>query len=351
MVVNTSAVIVGAGGVGGYLGSHLARASRTSPLAVTLLARSPVVDAVARHGLVVREGDSETVTHPHTVSSAADSPPCDLVVLCVRNFDVRASIPDVRALLKPTGVLVALQNGVGSEEVVAAAVGRDRTIAGTLTCSVAVDAPGIVRRTSSRGGVALAMMSGGPIPDWVLAAFRVGGLATTAVEDYRVLRWSKLLLNMLGAAGTTILDADMRTYIDDSRLFRLEQLAFREATRVMARQGIRTTRLPGYPVPVLRRVMRLSRPMAQALIAPRLKSSRGGRSPAMRFDMKRGKTEVSWINGAVVNAARRLDLDTPVNRALTDLTEELVRHPAQRLQYAGQPDRLVAYMRERRILL
>jgi 2-dehydropantoate 2-reductase len=268
------------------------------------------------------------------------------VLLAVRTYDVEAAIPELRALLQEDGRVVALQNGVGTEEILAEALGRARIVTGALTVSAGITAPGIVDRYSEGGGVALATMDGSPVPPWLVETFAATGLPTTVCEDYRSLRWSKLLLNMLGAPISAILDVDLRTIVTNPHLFRLEQRAVREAGQVMDAQHIATVPLPGYPVPLARAVMRLPSLLAQFALGPRLASARGGHSPTMRADLWRNKSEVLWFNGAVAAAARHLGRRAPVNAALTELVELLADQPERRHQFRGKPDALMAWMRE-----
>jgi 2-dehydropantoate 2-reductase len=250
------------------------------------------------------------------------------------------------ALLGESGLVLAMQNGVGSEEMLGRAFGRERVLVGTTTVSVGMDEPGVVTRNSRSGGVGLATMSGNPVPAWIPQLFRTAELPTVLVEDYRSLRWSKLLLNMLGAVACAVLDVDMPQVVSHASLFRIEQLAFREAGRVMDARRISSVSLPGYPVPVVRLIMRLPRSLAQYILAPRLKGARGGRPPTMRADLARGRTEVAYLNGAVTREASELGLPAPVNGALTWLAEELTRYPERRATFHGHPERLIAYMRE-----
>jgi 2-dehydropantoate 2-reductase len=269
------------------------------------------------------------------------------VCLAVRAYDVRAAIPDIRALLGEQGLLVAFQNGVGTEEILAEQLGRERVLAGTLTVSAGISEPGVIRRFSKGGGVALSTMDGSQVPSWLVEMFEATGLPTAIIGDYRSLRWSKLLLNMLGAPISAILDVSMPTIVTNSNLFRLEQLAVREAGRMMDVQGIKTVSLPGYPVPLARAVMRLPELVAQMTLGPQLARARGGHSPTMRADMKRNKSEVCWLNGAVAAAARRMGQPAPVNEALTELVDLLLAEPERRETYRGNPEALLAWMRER----
>lgn len=342
MGTDRSILIFGAGSVGGYLGGKLAA---DPSLRLTLLGRPTLVQAIRERGLIVREQGKDTVSHPLAESSLGGGSSYDLVMLTVRTFDVEAATGEVARALGKSGLLLALQNGVGPEEALARALGRDRILVGTLTVRPGMDHPGAITRYSQSGGIALASMNGSPVPLWIVDAFRATGLPTILVNDYRSLRWSKLLLNMLGAATTAILDIDVPELVKDPQLFRLEQLAFREAGRVMDAQGIRAVALPGYPVPAARTVMRLPRSLARRLIGPRMGRARGGHSPGMRADLQRGKTEIDSYNGAIARTALSLGMPTPVNAALTSLTHELTQHPDRRAVYHHNTVAFLTYMR------
>lgn len=334
-------VVYGAGAVGCYLGGKLAEQPFNR---VTLLGRPRLQEAVRDRGLFLREDDTVRMPGVSAVTAADSLPPADLVLLTVRTYDVAAAIPDLVRLLGEGGLLVALQNGVGTEEELAV-LGRERVIVGTLTASVGMSEPGCVSRYSRGGGVALAAMNGGAVPPWVVDLFRITGLPTITIQDYRSLRWSKLLLNMLGAAQSAILDINFDLLVANPDLFRVERCALREAGAVMDAIGIHTVALPGYPVPLVRSIMRLPSRLAQCLLAPRLVRSRGGRSPTMRTDMARGKTEVGALNGAVVQAATAAGVRAPVNAALAALTEDLAGHPERRAAFRSNPEQLLACLR------
>ena len=344
MAAERSLLVFGAGSVGGYLGGKLAAVTSWY---VTLLGRPALVDAVTDHGLVVREHGTESVSHPVVTSKLDSRASYDLVMLTVRTYDVARVIPELEGAVGESGLLLAMQNGVGTEEALAERLGRDRIIVGTLTVRPGMDQPGVVTRYSQSGGVALAGMTGSPPPEWIVDAFRATGLPTIVVDDYRSLRWSKLLLNMLGAATSAILDIDVQELVADPQLFRLEQLAFREAGRIMDAQGIKTVALPGYPVPLGRAVMRLPRPLAQRLIGPRMARARGGHSPGMRADLKRGRTEIDSFSGEISRTATAIGLPAPIHSVLASLTHELAEHPDRREAFRGNKQRFMAYLSER----
>lgn len=338
MAAEKRLAVYGTGAVGGYLGGKL---MATGLAEVTLIGRPQVVTAVREHGLIIREQAGEVISRPRAVESVEGLEPLDAVLLTVRAYDVAASIPDLRALLGQAGIVLASQNGVGTEETLAEALGSERVFPCTFTVSVGMEEPGIVTRYSRSGGIALSSMSGRAVPDWIVQMFTATGLPTAVIPDYRSLRWSKLLLNMLAAPTSAILDMDITQLLSDPRIFRLERAAFLEAAAVMDAAGIRAVSLPGYPVPLARLAMRLPAPLAQRTLGRRIASSRGGRSPGMRADLKRGKSEIADFNGAIAREGDRLGIPTPVNHALTDLLEELLAHPERREEFRSQPEALL----------
>lgn len=100
--------IYGAGAIGGWIGSGLARAG----CSVSVVARGATLDALQLHGLRLREGDR--ITSQAVASSAvpADFGVQDLVVLAVK----APSLPDVARqiapLLGPQTLVLTAMNGV-----------------------------------------------------------------------------------------------------------------------------------------------------------------------------------------------------------------------------------------------
>ncbi|MGH2443467.1 MAG: ketopantoate reductase family protein [Chloroflexota bacterium] len=345
MTHNPRVAIFGAGAVGCYLGAKLGQGPSRPP--VTLVGRPAVRDAVLERGLVLAESDRESITHPNFHAEVEAGGDFDLVLLTVKTPDVEHSIPSLRRLLAPSGLLVAFQNGVGSEERLIEAFGADRVLAGALTVKVEMREPGVVSAAGA-GGIALAGAGSRPAPEWVLSLFRAR-FPVILVDGYQSLRWSKLLLNSIGAASSAILDIDLDVLVSDPALFRIEQLAFREATRVMRVQRIPIVDLPGYRVRAAATVMRLPRPLAQRILAPRMAVARAGRSPGMRADLDRGRTEIGEFNGAVAAAGAGLGVPTPVNAALTALVKKLSANPPKREWYEGKPEALIAYLAAREV--
>src|SRR5947209_6504048 len=141
-------LIYGAGAVGGYLAGTLEAGGER----VALVARPRIAEAVERHGLVLRELGVERISHPEIAREDINP---RLTILTIRAYDVEAALPDLRRLIGSDGLILAMQNGAGSEDLLADALGRERVLAGTLTVSAGMEEPGIITRYSRQGGLAV----------------------------------------------------------------------------------------------------------------------------------------------------------------------------------------------------
>jgi 2-dehydropantoate 2-reductase len=335
----------GAGAVGSLLGARLARAGSE----VTLVGRPPHVDAVTRDGVrMVSAGKvSSQSVRAARPSIAEAGGPFDYAFLTVKSYDTLDAIEQLQLVLRPGTILGSFQNGVGNEEAIALALPEQALVAGSLTVPVSLDEPGTIQLHSRSGGAALAPVSPEVNVAPLVRRLRDAGFKARRYTDFRAMKWSKLLFNILGNAQSAILDLPPSHVFADSELFRYERAAFREAIAVMDRMPVAVVSLPGLPTPTLRRAMSLPSLLAQMLLEPSLGGARGHKMPSLWWDLSRGKgrTEAAFLNGAVVDAGRRYDVPTPVNSVLWAILEKATKLPSEWERYRRQPDRLKALLR------
>src|SRR5215471_10590336 len=104
--------VMGAGAVGCYFGTMLARAGAD----VRLIGRPPLVDAVTRGGLRF-----ESAGFAENVAVAATTDPAGvagsgLVLFSVKSPDTEAAARAIAPHLAPDAVVISLQNGVDNVE-------------------------------------------------------------------------------------------------------------------------------------------------------------------------------------------------------------------------------------------
>ena len=238
-------LIVGAGAIGSLVGHKLAGAGNE----VTLVGRQPYVAAVRARGLGLEDGGRIIrAMKVRAVTKALDvaNEPFDLVLLTVKAYDTAEAAAQVEPLAWHGIPILVLQNGVGGEEAVATILSGATIHSAVITLSVRVLEPGLVRQATTRGGIGLAPTAPGQSVAELDEVFRGAGFRTSVHRDYRAMKWTKLLLNIIANASPAILDMLPDEVFADSRLFALEQAAFREAVAVMRGLGLRPVSLPGY---------------------------------------------------------------------------------------------------------
>ena len=101
--------VVGAGGVGGGFGAALAQAGAD----VTFIARGAHLAAMKTRGLRIESPRGDV----HLVPTRATDDPCtvgpvDVVLFCVKLWDVESAGAAIRPLVGPNTAVIPLQNGI-----------------------------------------------------------------------------------------------------------------------------------------------------------------------------------------------------------------------------------------------
>jgi 2-dehydropantoate 2-reductase len=331
-------LIIGAGAIGCLVGAKLA----ASGYCVTLVGRPAFADAVRNRGILLHEGDTTaTVRNVAAMGSlaaafAAADDPYAIAILTVKSYDTQTVLAELSSLaLADLPPLVSLQNGVGNEEMIAAVLGADKVIAGTITTPVSVLGPGEIRseRPSHRIGLSAWSPGEAALVDRVAAALIAAGLRVTRYPSPAGMKWTKLLMNMVGNATCAILDETPAVVFADPRLVDLELAAWREALAVMQRAGIQPVNLGKYPFRWLSPLIRtLPNGLLRPLLRRQVAGARGEKMPSLHIDLSSGKgrSEIGWLNGAVVKMGQTMNVPTPINQGLTRILLSLVAEPSDR---------------------
>jgi 2-dehydropantoate 2-reductase len=330
-------LVFGAGAIGTYVGGSLSLHGEE----VVFLDRPEAAAALLQSGLSVETGgilhrlESPLITTD--LAQTLASGPFDAAILAVKSFDTQALLAQLAPLAGQTPPILCLQNGVENEPLIAAALGAERVIAGSVTTAIGRTAPGAIRVERLRG---IGVAAGHPLSPRLAAALEAAGLRARLYPDARSMKWSKMLTNLIANASSATLDMTPAEILADARLFQLEIEQLREILRVMARLGIPVTDLPGTPVRLLAfAARRLPVRLAQPLMRRALGQGRGGKMPSFYIDLHagRGQSEVDYLNGAVVRFGEQCGVPTPVNRALNQTLLALASGNLPIETYAHQP--------------
>jgi 2-dehydropantoate 2-reductase len=331
-------IIYGTGAVGGLIGGQLALSGQR----VTFLARPYVADALRTNGLTLQaRGKRARLEQPEAITelrAAYSDRPADLIVLTVKAYDCRSAAQDVQAAAATRIPVLSMLNGVGNEQTLASVLGEDRVLSGTLTTAVQHPEPGLIRIERERG---VGLVQDRAIVPAVAIELRQAGFDLRLYQNRPRMKWSKLLTNIVSNASSAILGWPPERIFAHAGLARLEIEALREAVRVMRGLGLSPQNLPGVPVALLGRAIFLPTRIIRPILRRVVSKGRGEKLPSFHYDIGRGRSEVEWLNGAVVRRGSELNIPTPANRILTDTMLELVQTQTDPSGYRGKPEMLL----------
>jgi 2-dehydropantoate 2-reductase len=289
--------IVGAGALGTLFGHRLAAGND-----VLLLEQRPdVVDAVRRDGLRV-DGESRPARATGEPRELFD---VQVLFVFVRATDTLRALRPFAAQLSPATAIVSLQNGLGNEEAIKTSLGSTiPLVIGATTESALTVAPGEVRRI---GDGTTVLGSAGASPEACNRVVRLlvdAGFAASAAYDIRPHLWGKLIANAAINPVSALLDRPNGIVLTDEYAG--------EVARSLAQEAATVANAMRIPLP-------FSDPWSYVRT---IVEQTAELDNSMLFDLRSGaRTEVDFINGAVVAAGRRAAVPTPYNETLTALVK------------------------------
>jgi len=236
----------------------------------------------------------------------------EIIFVFVKAQDTWNAMRPFGGKIDPACVIVSLQNGLGNEEAIKAALGgRLALVLGVTTEGSTQLSPGTVRRagtgTTVLGGAGASPATVATVRDLLTRA----GLPAQSVYDIRPQIWGKLVANAAINPVTALLDAPNGIVLDDEDAQALARALAQETVQVAAAARI------GLPFDDAWEYVRA------------VASSTAQNVSSMRADLRAGRrTEIEAINGAVVAMARRHGLAAPYNEAMTRLVRARQRKPA-----------------------
>ena len=298
--------ILGAGAMGTLFAYSLARDNDVTLVDV----RGDVVDTINESGIQLDDGA------PRKVLATRD--PAKIFATNYLFVFVKApnTLPAVRPFagqLNPAAPIVSLQNGLGNEEAIKVALGGTVPLVVGITNEAAYAVGhGRSRRLGGAIGSTVVGSAGATYPTvrQVQALLQRGGLECAIAYDIRPHLWGKLLANAAINPIAALLDAKNSIITEDPNAAAM--------AREIALEGA-----------AVAKALRVNLPFGNAweYVRTVLAASADGRN-SMTIDLAaRLKTEIDYVNGAIVAAGRRLGIATPYNDALVRLVRAKTNAP------------------------
>lgn len=301
--------VLGAGGMGSAYAAHLARAGQDTVLIgrgsahVRALATGPM--QVDPPGGAPWKVDVPVAVH------AADVAPGSIGVLLIltKSYDLAEAARSAAQVLAPGGVVVPLQNGLGTDAPAADVFGDERTLVGTTTVGAALQEPGRISVSVSTGaGQSLTHLgrmgrarAGVEQGAQVAAALTAAGLTSRASIEVDTLIWGKLALASMSPLSS-VQRVTVATVWNSPHGRALVERMFDEVVAVAAAEGVHLHRDEAWEH------------------ATRTFAGTGEHYTSMCTDVRNGRrTELDGMAAAVARLGDAHGVPVPVHATVLDL--------------------------------
>jgi 2-dehydropantoate 2-reductase len=289
-------VVIGAGNMGCVYGGNLGRIGQKVAF---IDVWKDHIEAIRSRGLRLEGLTGDFTIQAHAGADEREAPKADVVLVCVNSYSTGDAARAARAVLKPDGCCLTLQNGVGNVEVLTEVLGKGRVLAGLSFQSGDVQGPGHVRHTNN-GPTYLGELDRSKTPrlarlNELLAA---AGMNPVLVEDVMRTIWTKFIhncgINAL-CAITGLRPGHIRLVPE---LDEFQTRIIQETVTLVRAKGIEPTESD--PVSAIKEYC-----------------SHKFHRPSMMQHLDRGKeTEIDSLNGYVARESRKLGLAAPYSESL-----------------------------------
>lgn len=290
--------VLGTGGVGGFFGGKLAHQGHE----VYFLARNEHLQMIQSQGLQVKSVDGDFTVHPANASdNLQDFPQVDLVLICTKAEQVQQIAPEIHYILHDETMVLPLQNGLASEEILQQHIPHHHIIPGLCKIFSKIEAPGIIDHFGWNQPVIQLGEYNGDKTQRVMElqkTFVKAGFDARIEENIWVEKWKKFMFICSGGllALTRSTYGELRSYKPGRQM--LHDL-FTEIYHIGKAKQINWNK------DVITNAMRM------------VDGSEYYATASMQRDIDSKKpSELAYLNGAVVKYAYEMDMHVPLNEMI-----------------------------------
>lgn len=262
------------------------------------------VEAIRRDGLRVSGASGERVAKLPATTDPREAAPADLVVIATKAHDVEAAAVAARGIVAADGVVLTIQNGLGSAEKVASIVGPHRLLVGVVGgFGASITSPGHVHHNGWEF-VRLGEYDGGLTPrvERIAEAWRQGGFRVLVFDDIHRMVWEKFICNVAFSGTCTLTGLTIGGVAADPDAWSVAAACATEAFKVAKAKGV---------------AVEIDDPVGYVRA---FSQKIPGARPSMLLDhLAQRRSEIDVINGAVPRVGAEVGVAAPVNATVVAL--------------------------------
>jgi len=262
---------------------------------------------IAESGLRVEGISGQSTVKVNITADVRAIGQCDLVILCVKSYSTEDACKDIKELVSAHTSILTVQNGIGNVQIMNDHFGPDKVIAGITNHGATLVGDAHVRH-AGRGETVIGRADGrvlGAIRD-IANVLTKAGFETKVSKDIDSVIWGKLVISVGVNALTAItrLNNGMLVECPDAR--QVLRAAVQEAVKVVKRKRIKLA----YDDPIQK-------------VESVCKATAANVSSMLQDVLGKKRTEIEFINGAIVRQAKALGIPTPINEVLANIVKTI----------------------------
>ncbi len=312
--------IIGAGAIGSVVAGYLTKAG----VDVTLIGRSDQVEVITQSGLKMKGVRGEDTIKIKIV-------PCldckyDLVIFTVKTQDIKSALVDNNEFLKDS-VILSSQNGVQADVYLKGEFSRSNIYSSIVMFGSTYVNPGEVTLNFEGDWII-----GKPFEPVDTKAKEIADLLgqafpTVVSEDIIGMKWLKLFVNFNNCIPAVIGKSMQETFADLD-LCRLSILLLKEGVDCIGKVGINIVSLPQFPAERIIGLVNMPIDQASGIINKTLTtlSKEPLYGSILQSIMRKRTSEIDFINGEVVELAKDLKMEVPLNSKIVEMVHEVEGH-------------------------
>ena len=285
-------IVLGAGGIGSLVGGFLSKNND-----VLLVGRENHVNEINKNGLIIKGAVNENfkVEAATKIDSIDEN---DLIILSTKATNNEKTLNEIKNLIKKNNTILCLQNGIGNEDKIRKIV--DCTVLrGIITAGTVFLYPGKIE-CSNLGDIFVEESNDS---EKIVDLMNKSGLKAQVSPDINDRIWKKLIANCVMNPLTAIFR------IKNGELAKCPDLIksiVHELILVANKESFNYSEEE-----VFENIMDI------------IKESKLNKSSMLQDIVKGRKTEIDFLNGAVVELGKKRNINCPVNRSLVEMVKFL----------------------------
>lgn len=299
--------ILGAGAIGSLFGALLWESGED----VVLIGRKRHVDAIRSRGLKVSGISGERIVKPKAVTTTQEVGKVDLIIISVKSYDTKQAAKEALNMIHHNTVVLTIQNGLGNIEKLCEIIGEKHVVGGVTMQGSTLVKPGEIYH-AGKGPTIIGELNG-EITNRIkriAETFNKAKIETQITQNIWGVLWDKLIINVGINALTAI------TRMKNGELLKIPEI--RDIMIEAVKEAVNVAKALNIKLEIedhVRKVIEVAEATANN------KSS-------MLQDIEKGKrTEIDYINGAIVKLGKKLKIKTPVNKTLTAIVKAIFQFP------------------------